>query len=94
MKLESQTTGLHERESEEARRMSVKGVYHRQLMEQIGKYVCRDAIIMTQFQGDDNRGKISMKELFGRRNITKDGKEGKVRATPPSNLLSRLIVSI
>ena len=39
---------------------------------------CRDAVIMTQFRGDDNRGKISMKELFGRKNITKDGKEGKV----------------
>ena len=27
---------------------------------------------------EDVRGKISMKELFGRKNITKDGKEGKV----------------
>lgn len=26
----------------------------------------------------DARGKISMKELFGRRNIKKDGQEGKV----------------
>ena len=26
----------------------------------------------------DARGKISMKELFGRRNIKKDGTEGKV----------------
>ena len=33
---------------------------------------------MTQFQGEDNRGKISIKELFGRKNITRDGKEGKV----------------
>ena len=34
---------------------------------------------MTQFVGSENRGKISMKELFGKKNITKDGKEGKVR---------------
>ena len=29
-------------------------------------------------QDEDVRGKISMKELFGKKNITKDGKEGKV----------------
>ena len=39
---------------------------------------------MEGFQGDgsDARGKISMKELFGRRNITKSGLEGKVTAKP------------
>lgn len=29
--------------------------------------------------GGDIRGKVSMKKLFGRRNIKKDGTEGKVR---------------
>lgn len=44
---------------------------------------CRDAKLMEGFQGDgaDARGKISMKELFGCRNITKSGAEGKVLGT-------------
>lgn len=29
--------------------------------------------------GGDMRGKVSMKKLFGKRNIKKDGTEGKVR---------------
>ncbi len=43
---------------------------------------CRDAKIMKDSkeysEDNDERGKISMKELFGRKNINKDGKEGKV----------------
>ena len=44
---------------------------------------CRDKDVMGDSkdkgeQDEDMRGKISMKELFGRKNITKDGKEGKV----------------
>ena len=34
---------------------------------------------MEGFNSTDARGKVSMKKLFGRKNITKDGKEGKVR---------------
>ena len=33
---------------------------------------------MEGFNSTDARGKVSMKKLFGRKNITKDGKEGKV----------------
>lgn len=39
---------------------------------------CRDDNLMRGFQGDDARGKLSMKEIFGKRNITKSGLEGKV----------------
>ena len=44
---------------------------------------CRDKEVMGDpndkgEQDEDARGKISMKELFGKKNITKDGKEGKV----------------
>ena len=44
---------------------------------------CRDKDVMGDpkdkvQQDEDVRGKISMKELFGKKNITKDGKEGKV----------------
>lgn len=51
---------------------------------------CRDQHIMMQFQGAENRGKISMKELFGKRNVTKDGKEGKVSSSLLAVLTARI----
>lgn len=43
---------------------------------------------MMSFHGE-SRGKISMKELFGKKNITKDGKEGKVMPLTIHNFTSQ-----
>ena len=39
---------------------------------------CRERGLMRKFK-DDSRGKISMKDLFGVRKLTKSGTMGKVR---------------
>ena len=58
---------------------------------------CRDKDVMGEPKGkvegdEDVRGKISMKELFGKKNITKDGKEGKVNLHCSSCLCSKVEV--
>jgi hypothetical protein len=48
-----------------------------------------DPALIKAAEGEETKGKISMKQLFGKKNIKKDGTEGKVaswrccRAAPP-----------